>query len=335
MPAPTPKSGRLQRRVVQQPWVANSQTAYDLPRGYDLNAVQVRVSGTIIVTVAVTAIRANAPAQLISSIDVFADGNKNYNQNNGIMTAIGNAQRQFASSLAPPGAVAPATYTVSASYRLDRVNADGPRPKDSSLHTVIPFMSLLQCRLTTGAATDIFDMTAGTLTTITLNNEISLDETMEFNPADRLEGRFIKRISFQDSTPTAANTNLQFQLPVGQYLRGVHIFATDSAAANPDTGSNVLINNVLIRSGVDRRIDLPYDILRSQNSNAYKVPIATVPPGYAFGDCCPDGRLNQLFDLRGVSQAFLELDVAAPVNTARIRLQIEEFMWQEGIAPAA
>ncbi len=333
MPQPTPKSGRLQRRVVQQPWVANTQQTFDLPRGYDLNAVQVLVSGTIQVTVAMTAVRANAPAQLIQNIDVFADGNKSYNQSNGILSAIGNAERSFANSLVAPTNLV-AVHNVSCMYRLDRVNADGPRPKDAALHTTLPFMSLLQCRLTTGLATDVFDATAGTVTNVVLTNSIMLDETMEFNEADRLEGRFIKRISFQDLAVTAANTNQQFILPVGQYLRGVKIFATDSAAANPDTGSNVLINQVTVRAGVDRRIDLPFLVLRNQNANAYSVPIGTVPAGFAFADCCPDGRLNQLFDLRGVSQAFLELDVAAPVATGRIRMGIEEFMWQEGIAPA-
>lgn len=326
---------RIMRQVQQVPFVANQQIQLDIPRNYDINALFVRVYGTIQLTVGATAVKANAPSQLIERIDLFADGNKTFVQTAGIFAAIANSPRRYAQNMtAPLNTVA--THTVDVTYFLDRANMDGVRPKDSTLHTQYPYMSLLTLRLTTGEAADCFDMTAGTIGTVSLTIEVFVDETVELNPVDRFEGRFIRRLSYQELTVSAANSAAQIQLPVGSNIRCLRFFQTDGPAAYRDTPVDTLINSIKLRDGVDVRYFLSLKDSVSKNiADAMVNPKTVRPTGVVLADLCPDGHLNQLWDLRAVSQAYCELDVNAPINAGggKIAVEIEEFMWMDALKP--
>jgi len=331
MPAPSIKSGRVFRRVNQFSLDENSAQTYDLPRGFDLNALMIKVSGTIALTTA-AAVKSYAPMHVIDRIDVFADGNKQFDQRQNFFAAVALPDHKIFSGLdlvAPGSAVT--THTVRAAYLLDRVNADGPRPKDSALHTRLPFMSLLQTRIQMSNAAACFNTsgTAGGTVTENLTTEIFLDETSEFVAADNFEPRFVKRVSLQKLNITGANTALKVNLPIGSYFRRVNIWALDGSAAVPETPSSALINSVKIYTGLDIRYDMTWTNGRIENAKDYHTSVQSLPTGYLAADLCPNGDLNTLFNLTNVSEAFVEFDVNAPTNTGQIWMQVEEFFWQD------
>lgn len=335
MPMPNMKSFKMMRRIGTAAFVADSQISFDIPRNYDLNKLELRVFGNMVIGTQFTAVKANAPSQMIERIDIFADGNKTFRQSVGIFPAIANNTSRFAQNLVAPG-ITVATHPYSATYYLPMVNSDGPRPKDSALHTQFPYMSLLTMRVTTGTATDCFDATAGVMTSFTGTLELWVEETAELDPADRFEGRFLKQISYQEAIVTAANSALQFQLPIGAGFRQARIFTTDGPAAYRDTPVDTLVNSVKVLSGLDVRFDMSWTNLRAKNIEDYDLnPRTLLPTGIGIVDLCPDGHLNTMFDLRSASQAFIVMDVAAPVNAngGKIALEIEEFTWIEGMKP--
>lgn len=335
MPPPVIKSGRIFRRVQSFAWPGVGQAViYDIPRGYDINALRVVVAGTItLATANAASVKTNSPSQLIERIDLFADGNKVFDQRNGAFAAVGLNSHQFATDLTVP-TVATGAQTVRAVYGLDRYNYDGPRPKDSALHTQMPFMSLLQMRITTAASLLApWDFSTTTTSADSLTIEIWLDETDEYNLADRFEGRFIRRTQYQSATVTAANSALQFQIPVGQFFKCARLIAYDGSGNYLDAPSDALLNAVKLESGLDVRYDMTYVNGRGQNALDYSVADGTIPTGMLIADVSPQNRLNELWDLRNRSEANLVIDHNAPSNTGRIAIEFETYLWQEGVNP--
>jgi hypothetical protein len=315
-----PKSNPLRRLVATKTWVRNGRDVVDLPRGYDLSSLYVEVTGTIQLTTAATTAALLAPAQLMNKFTLRANGNQSLTEILGIVAAVSNFERQLQRTLIPPG-VGIATHTVYAGFRLDRINADGPRPKDSALHTSGRYMNLLQLQMdygTEAACWSVFG--AGVLGVVALTVNVYTDEIQEFT-ADAVEGRFIKRETYQDVSPPGANAAFLVPLPIGSMLRGVKVLALDSTTNEPTSAK---LNNLRIRSGANVRLDMSLAALRAQNEVDYGIQGAQLSgiPGLAFGDLLVNGRLNTLFDLRSASECFAELNVPAG---ARVILTVTNF----------
>jgi hypothetical protein len=142
-------------------------------------------------------------------------------------------------------------YAVELNGVLDQCLIDGIRPKDSNLRT--SGMSLLQLRITTGAAVDLLTGTpAGTMTAFSLN--ITTIETIELPDAKGVvtSPLYLQKRSYQDIAIPSTNANLQIALPIGNALRGVTLLATINGEP-----SNAVINNIQLASGVDVRVNMP------------------------------------------------------------------------------
>lgn len=61
---------RLKRYIGKQSWTDNGRVVFDLPRDYDLESIVIRVAGTSTLSVAGTAVRAEAPLQEIGRAHV-------------------------------------------------------------------------------------------------------------------------------------------------------------------------------------------------------------------------------------------------------------------------
>lgn len=323
------KSNIIRRLIKTVNFSENGVETIDLFRQYDLSNVLIHLTGTFDLNVAAaTSVRDTAPAGLIKRIELFADGTKNHAEEDGRLTAFGNFERGMIRTLTQPTVGTGVGKVVDAWYQLPRNNLDGPRPKDSALHTTRPFMGLLQLRTTFGAFSNIYTPAgATTFTNIAVQAKAYQDEIQEFNASDALEGKFIRRTSLQELTIDASNSNLEIKIPTGALLRGVKVMALDENGDAVDT----VVNNVKINSGVNVRIDLPWAALRAQNKTDYRIENGLHDPGFAFADLSPDGKLNKLFDLTNASEANLVLDVSKPAGgNGKVIAHILEFIEQAG-----
>lgn len=305
---------RIKRRVQQVPVTENGQVAVDIPRGYDIEALYLRLYGQLNITGLATSIRAESPCQLIKRIELVADGKNTIASIPFVMLNRGNVHRRGQlGSLTPQSSVAVAAYQIEATAALDQGIMDGIRSKDSNLRTM--GMSLLQMRFTYGAAVETQIGGAATLTNcfcdVFTSEMIELPDT---NGVISKPSYMVKR-AYQDLAFTASNANMNVILPVGNILRGVILRSEGSGAAGEP--SDAVINNVTLASGVDVRLNLPALDLKAMNKMEYGV--TTIPTGILIADLMAEGSYNvqasEGWDLTNASEAKLTLDVTATANT--------------------
>jgi len=304
------QQGRLFREVESKDFKAGGQATFDLPLGYDLDSVMLELSGTITVGTAPTSYHAHAVPRLIQRLDLFSNGKNKYGETTGLMALLGNFERGCTRALNDI-TTGTGAKTVRSVFRLDRVTADGVRPKDSSLHAFKPYMSKLQLRVQFGAMVDMVNV-AGSFAVS--SNDLTVtcytEETMEFNQADQFEQRLVKQESLIEETIDATKSAYRVKLATGELMtRGVKIYALDDSGVL----TNAIINNVQIKSGVDVRMNISGDRLRDANADNYGLQ-STQEDGFYFADLCPSGKLNELYDTRGKSELDLVLDVTKPAG---------------------
>lgn len=314
---------RIKRRTHSINLVENNVTTVDLPRGYDIESVYFDLAGTANFTVAGAAVRAMAPCQLIKRVELIADGKNTIASIPG-WSLVKNFGREQHGLMTPPTGFAIAAYAVALFGTLDQCLVDGIRPKDSNLRT--SGMSLLQLRITTGAAIDMLTgAPAGTMTAFSL--DIGTVETIELPAADGVvtSPLYLQKRSYQDIAIPASNANQQIVLPIGNALRGVILLAT--VAGEP---SNAVINNIQLASGVDVRVNVPGRMAQRANAVDYP-PIGILagsatwasnsvnPTGLYIVDLMANGprdvSVTNAWDLSRASEAKMILDVTGGATT--------------------
>lgn len=303
------KQRRLTRTVDVKDFSEGGNITLDLPTGYDLDSVLIKVSGTITVGTAPTAYHEYAVPRLVNRIDLLSNGKNKFHEVSGMLACLGNFERQGANTLTDI-ATGTGAKTVLAYFRVENINPDGPRPKDSSLHTNKPFMSKLQLKIDLASFSDMC-LTLGSfaVSSHTLTVEVMVEETIEFEDAAYFEDRLVKVQSLIEETIDATKTSHRVKMPTGELmLRGVKIIAVD------DTGAlvNDIINSAQLKSGVDVAYYKDGDSIREANKADYRLQLTQQPDGFYFLDLCPGGNLNQLWDTRGRSELDLVLDVTKP-----------------------
>lgn len=305
---------RIKRRVQQVPVTENGQVAVDIPRGYDIEALYLRLYGQLNITGLATSIRAESPCQLIKRIELVADGKNTIASVPFVMLNRGNVHRRGQlGSLTPQSAVAVAAYQIEGTCALDQGMIDGIRSKDSNLRT--SGMSLLQMRFTYGAAVDT--QIGGTATLTNCFVDVFTSEMIELPDANGVISKpsYMVKRAYQDLAFTASNANMNVILPVGNILRGVILRSEGAVTAGEP--SDAVINNVTLASGVDVRLNLPAPDLKAMNKMDYDV--TSIPVGFLIADLMTEGGYNvqasEGWDLTNASEAKLTLDVTATANT--------------------
>lgn len=308
---------RIKRRTHSVNLTENNVVTLDLPRGYDIESIYFSMSGTANYTVAGAAVRAMAPCQLIKRVELIADGKNTIASIPG-WALVKNFGREQFGRMTPPTAAAIAAYAVAMFGVLDQALIDGIRPKDSNLRT--SGMSLLQLRITTGAAVDLLTgAPTGTMTAFAL--DVGTVETIELPDAKGgvTAPLYLQKRSYQDIAIPATNANQQIVLPIGNALRGVLLLATVNGEP-----SNAVINNIQLASGVDVRVNAPGSMLQLANATDYP-PVgiqsgnttwasSTVnPTGLYVVDLMANGprdvSVTNAWDLSRASEAKMILDV--------------------------
>lgn len=309
---------RVYRLIASKVLTAGQPETFEIPRGYDIEHIGLRLAGSVVVATGHTSVRAEAPCQLLPRVELIADGRNTICSIPFALLNLANPFRRGGQlpTRTPPSAASAATYAVEASGILDQALIDGVRPKDTNLRT--SGMQLLQLRVTVGAAQDMFVVGAGASSLSSMTLQVWTSELIEVAEAGEVLTTpiaLIKR-SYQDIAFTASNANMEIPLPVGNSMRGVILRAEGSATAGEP--SNAVINNVILRSGVDVRLNLPAPVLRELNRQSYSPGAQAV--GVYVADLMHMGaqggvRLTEGWDLSRASEAKLVLDVTGATNT--------------------
>ena len=321
------KQYRVLRKVASVPFTAGGFATLDLPRDYDYESIFMRINGNIVVGTGYTAVRAEAPTQLVQRAEVIADGKNNIFSAPFWFASNANYGRSLLQSgarvLTPPSAATAATYAVEAIGAIDLMTPDSIRPKDSNFRS--SGLSLFQLRLTFGQVADVFTGTGGAITSNTLTVDVFVQQLVEI--ADQ-NGQVttpiaLKKVSFQEIALTSSNANQEVRLPAGNFIRSA-VVRTDGSTTAGEPSSAVL-NNLQLTAGVDVRMNLGAANLRAKNNADY----GFIPVGYYVADVTSKGdaaiNLTDLWDVTGASEPKVIVDVNGSATT-KMQVVVTEYI---------
>lgn len=294
------KQYRLKRVVALINVVEGQFATFELPRGMDYESLTLRLSGTINVTVAGAAVRAEAPCQLVPRVDISSNGQLTHYAAPLWHSVFGgqenspNANRAKSPAV-PPTAAAIAAYAVEATGVINFNTPDGERPKDSNLATV--GFTLFTLRLTFGTANACF--TGAPTSTFTGTVEVSTSELVEEVAADgsRTMPVLLKKVTTQEVAAAASTDSHEILLPSGNLFRSALIRA-EGATGEP---SLTMLTKMRLESNNDVRLNLSNAALRYENAKTH----GWMTDGYYLMDLAKSGnfaRLSELWDLSNQAQ---------------------------------
>lgn len=248
---------RVENRVGDVPIVAGGSATIDIPRDYDLEAIQMRIAASVQVTVLATSVRAEAPCQLVPRVELIADG-KNTIASAPFWFFTNASERRSTESgaraMTPPSGVAVATYAVEAIGVLDLATVDLARPKDTNFRTA--GLSLLQLRFTFGLAADVF--VGGTVaysgSPVVEVSTLKTVEDLTLPPEQRTTPLAVRKVSFQELALASSNSALEVRLPAGNLISQVTVRTSGATTlGEPDAST---LNRLTLQSGVDVRYNM-------------------------------------------------------------------------------
>jgi hypothetical protein len=310
------KQFRIRRTIGALAVVSGGAASIDLPRGYDFESVYLRLNGTITNAAGGTAVRAEAPSQVISRVEVVADGRNTIYSAPYWYAVFGNYARagmaeSGARMATPPSAAAAATYTVEANGVIDFATMDGERPKDTNFRT--SGLQLLQLRLQFGNPADMWTV-APALTGHTLQVEVNTSEIVEMKDeaGNVTSPTAMAKTSFQEFALTVTNANSELRLPAGNLIKGVTLRTEGAVTAGEPSTTN--LQAIQAYSGVDVRQNLTAGALRALNNN----DLGFVQSGYYHLDFTRNGgvqaRLSELWDVTNQAEPKVSLNVTGFAN---------------------
>jgi hypothetical protein len=336
-------SQTLRRLVGTWTLEENSEHTFDIPRIQDIESVVVELDAVVTLTGAGSGVRAEAPAHLLSNVQFIAGGKDVLDDRKFTEIVFANYKRRFQKSIVQPAGATVAAHTVRAVGRLDRINVNGARDKDTSFQAWLT--QILQLRVVTGAGVDIFtdggtlagSVTSGTVKVYVVSRQ-ELDKSKVVdgklikvpNSSDQGEPKRVVKRTKQSHTFTSANSAYQFFLPVGHACRAITIHAMDDTSGGFGEPSNTVINSAkLLVNDTDVKMNQTFAMIRDDNAADYNVDESAMPDGFGIIDSSPNGKFREYFDFRGtptdpVTRAVLELDLAAPTTEGIIEVTVEE-----------
>lgn len=322
------KQFRIKRTYINVPVVAGGFNTIDLPRGYDYESIHIRVVGSVQVTVAGTAVRAEAPTQVISRVELIADGRNTLYSAPFWFATLGKYDRPNmletgARVTTPPSGFAIATYAVEANGVIDLMTPDGERPKDSNFRT--SGLQLFQLRLSFGNPADLFVGAATANFVAGFQVEISTVETVEEPAADGTITTpvALKKVSFQELAVPTTNANQEIRLPAGNMIKSVVVRTEGSPTAGEPTAT--VLNTLQVFSGVDVRVRNSSSAIRGQNNNDY----GQLTAGYYIADLArsgaPTARLSELWDVTRQAEPKISMDITGGANV-KAQVVVTEYL---------
>jgi hypothetical protein len=256
---------RVWHKVGQVPVSPGGTGRLDLPRQYDLECIQYRLSGSVQVTVAGSAVRAEAPCQVINRVELNADGKNVLYSAPGYFGVTCRPERSSnqanAAILTAPTAAAVATYPIDCTGVIDMATPDGIRTKDSNFRTA--GLSTWQIIFSFGQPTDIFTGGA-TAAFVNCVVDVFICEMIELSDGGKVTSPvWVRKVSTQSLT-APSTTVAEYRLNAGNFIKSVFI-RTD----NSGEPSSSVMNNLKLFAGMDVRVDLSAAMMRARNAHDY------------------------------------------------------------------
>ena len=222
------------------------------------------------------------------------------------------------------------TINFEATIQIDLQSVLGMRAKDSVLRS--GGLQTFELRLTTVDSTGLFYQPTATLlttpfaapavgatlgatvsSTVVLSNmfvsvsDSELQEIGDANGAVSVPG-YAQRFSYQELGIVAANANLEIPLPTDNFIAGV-ILHSKIGGESVDG----IINNVILRRGLDVRFNMPVRDLIAMNERDYKHPRFA---GYYYIDLMGSGalyeKISDAWNVQGGADTRISLNVQNP-----------------------
>ena len=306
----------VKRIVGKQTFTDNARLVFDLPRDADYKSLIIRFYGTTTMTVAGTAVRAEAPLQLVKFISLKANGSDLLDGMSGILSHRSGMMRRGQLPPLTPQAAATATAQAFAGFIvLDRTVIDGIREKDGQFPSrgLSTFQLEIQMDVATACLTGAptGTITAGTCEVVAVQSfeSVGADGRMTLP-------RVVSKRTQSNYPLTATNANFQIRLNTGALTRGLLLRSYGSVTAGEP--SDAVVNNVKIVQGNSVLMDLPWATLRAMN--ATDLDVTSIPTGFAMVDFmnvgAPSGKLSDCLDMRSGAEVWLVLDVTGAANNA-------------------
>jgi hypothetical protein len=318
---------RLKRTVKTFNVVEGQFDSFELPRGYDYEHITLQLKGTINVTVAGTAVRAEAPCQLLPRVELSSNGSFNHYSAPMWNAVFGHNDLSNGAAIStgitvPPTAASIAAYPVEATGVISLNTPDGERPKDSNLVTM--GMSLFTLRLTYGTAAGCF--TGAPTATFTGTVDVITSELVELDDAagKRTMPAALRKTSTQEAVVTATTNTHEILLPAGNMVKSVLLRSEGVlTAGEPGVGT---LNNISLQSGTDVRANVKAPALRVENAHMY----GWFKNGYYMVDLTRCGgntaRLSEMWDLTRQAQPKVVSDVTLGAATTKVQAVVVEYV---------
>ena len=304
----------LKRRLGNREYTsAGSVSTLELPRNFNYRSLLCRLSGSVIVTggTGTGGVRTYSAYRAISKVEIVANGRDTVlsvaPQDLAVLNTVDYGTPPVFSN---PANDTVATHTFSCAFIIPFEIRRAVRPVD----TLLPSsgLSTLDLKITWGAGTDLYD-TSVDLTTAAIQTTTSLT-VQSFEEIGAIPGAVsVSKMYTITKSVTAANTNFQIQVSVGNLYRGF-LISSYSTAALIDT----VIDGFELSSGTEvYQKWLTNDEVLNYNKLQYSLETSLV--GYHYLDFLDsDGFLTEILDTRNLSNLDLILNVANVTSTIAV-----------------
>lgn len=335
---------RVKRVIFNQAYAANTVVSIPVPRNYDLETLYVTITGTITYPGVLVAacVRNDAPFGLVQRCELIAEGRQTLFSVPGYVLGMCNIRRHkrttyreraetFDIHQTPPLAYTSPTTSMPIStavpfagtFAIDLVNIMGVRPKDTNLRTA--GLQTLDLKLTLADLSSMFYPAAASVTpfaapattalpaltgyTMTPGSLIvSASEIQELrdNNGRISSPTWVQRWSHQDLNLASVQNDFQALLPTDNFMGNVFV-------TTKQTGESIngVINNFILRRGIDVRYNLPANTQRALSNIDYDM---ILPAGHYCLDLMGFGqqmtKLSDTWNLQGGADTRLSVDVA-------------------------
>jgi len=310
----------LLREIGSKAFVASGQETINLPRDYAYVDMMIELSAAVTVSGGNTSgsIKDNAPAQLLKTIEIRANG------------------RDVIKSLDFEGLVR-LTQLRYGTAPNNTVLANGDNQSATACYvyaiipqamwrSVKPFDTLFNAKplstyeaiLTFGAVADIYYSAGNRTTTATGTVYLSAKEAVGLDEKAILP---INKEGTVEADITANATEFKISL---NYAKDLSYRALTLRTQDGGANSNSIINNLKLQSGGVIFVNINSRRLRNRNKLIYA--LETMPTGYYAIDFCEDGRLGDSLDTSGLSSLDLVLDVTVGSGTTKCKVYTTEII---------
>lgn len=309
----------LTREVGNKTWVSGGQETIPLPRDYAYVDIMVELYAKITIAGANAAevLADNAPAQLLRTIEIRANG-RDVIKSLDFAGLIRLTQLRY-------GTAPNHTVLASAANQANTECYIYAIIPQAMWRAVKPFDTVFNSRplstyeaiLTFGTVADIYT-TAGAATWTVVSAAVYLSSREAVGlPDDAILP--INKEATIESVVTATAT--EHKIPLN-YAKDLQYRALVLRAHDAGCLSNAIINNIKLQSG--GVIFYTISGRRTRNRNKLMYSIEAMPTGYYAIDFCEDGRLGDSLDTSGLSSLDLILDVTVGTGTTKVKVYTTE-----------